>query len=127
MVKNLKISIFTILVLTLLLVLHLWGMAEHLYVEYWFYDIILHFLGGAGVAVSILCISKLLNIPLIKSNMINIIYLTFIAGVAWELFELYYDIAGHVFGTFEYNSDTVKDLIMDSLGGAAIVLIYRKK
>lgn len=102
-------------------------MAEHLYVEYWFYDIILHFLGGAGVAVSILCISKLLNIRSIERNTVRIIYLTFIAGIAWELFELYYDIAGHVFGTLEYNSDTIKDLIMDSLGGAFIVLIFRKK
>lgn len=95
--------------------------------NYWFYDIILHFLGGVCVSLALFCICKLFKINFILNNIWQIILFTFIIGFGWELFELIYDIAGHDFGTRAYNIDTVKDLIMDTLGGSLALYFYKNK
>lgn len=125
--NKLKISVLTLALLITLLYLHIRGMVGHLYMTYWFYDVILHFLGGASIALSTYCTAQLFNIGKIKNNLWNIVVATIIAGVAWEVFELYYDIAGYNFATTSYNTDTVKDLIMDTLGGITIFLTVRNK
>ena len=94
---------------------------------YWFYDVILHFLGGASIALSTYCTAQLFNINKINNNLWNIVIVTILAGIAWEVFELCYDIAGYSFATTSYNTDTVKDLIMDTLGGITIFLTVRNK
>ena len=93
-------------------------------IEYYWYvafpplDIFIHFLGGDCIALSVLYV--------FKENK-YIIPLTIVAGICWEIFEVYFGIAGHPFGTYLYNIDTVKDLIMDTLGAVAVYYINRKK
>lgn len=102
-------------------------MHSHLYVTYWYYDIILHFLGGVSIALSTFCITELFEIKIIKNNYWSLIPITLFAGIAWEFFEVYYDIAGYVFGTIAYNLDTVKDILNDIFGSVFVWLIIRNK
>jgi len=122
---NLKISVSTLTLLLVLLYLHKYAIAYHLYTQYWFYDIIMHFLGGVGLAMSFYCITIFFNIRSIKDNLWKIIILTLIAGIVWELFEIKYDLIGSPFGTIKYNIDTIKDLIMDTLGAVFVWRIIR--
>ncbi len=120
---HLKLSAITLFLLLILLYLHTCGIAYHLYVTYWFYDIILHFLGGVCIALSIVCVSEFFGIKVINNNLWNIIWLALLGGVAWELFEVYYDIAGSPTGTLAYKLDTAKDLFMDTLGAFVVWLL----
>ncbi len=112
------LPIGTLFVLSLLFFLHKYGMMNYWYVYYPYLDIINHILGGIGIAMSLLFILK---------NPKYIIPLTFIAGIAWEFFEVYYDISGYHFGTLLYNIDTIKDLLNDTLGSVIVWLIYQYK
>ena len=124
---NLKISLITLLILTAVLYFHLQGMAEYLYVKYWYYDIMMHILGGAGIAMSAYCFAIFFNIECLKSKIWKIIILTFIAGVAWELFEVYYNIAGARLWTTAYYIDTTKDLIDDVIGSVIVYYLIRRQ
>jgi len=118
--------LFSALVLsTLLLALHLWGMSSDLYVKYWFYDVILHILGGASVALAIYSIGVVFDLAWLKRFTI-VVLLSLVAGIAWEVFEVYFDITGFHVGTRDYNMDTLKDLFNDTLGAIALMLIVRK-
>jgi VanZ family protein len=44
-------------------------------------------------------------------------------GLAWEVFESVYGIAGAEVGTFDYYVDSIKDLINDSVGAIIGIVI----
>ncbi len=115
--NNSKLAFFTIVSLSLLLILHRFGIANHLYLNVWYYDIIAHFLGGICLALSSLYILK---------NTKYIIIITFVLGIAWELYEIYFSLTGHPVGSMEYGLDTVKDLIVDIFGACTVWLIIRR-
>ncbi len=125
--RHIKISVITILFSTLLYYLHKIALDNHLYMQFWFYDIMMHFLGGVCIALLLYCISIFFNINHIRNNILNLIFYTFIMGIFWEVFEVYYRIAGHPIHTLAYKLDTIKDLIMDSLGAVAVGLIFKNK
>ena len=83
----------------------------------WYYDLIAHFLGGICLALSALYILK---------NPKYIILITFILGVMWEIYEWYFNLTGHPFGSYEYNFDTIKDLIVDTIGAAFVWYIVSR-
>lgn len=107
--------------------LHQLALDNHLYMKFWFYDIMMHFLGGVCVALLIYCIALFFNLNFLKNNILNIIFCTFVIGVFWELFEVYYKIAGHPIHTLAYKLDTIKDLIMDTSGAVLVGLIFKNK
>lgn len=112
-----KLAVLTLSVLLFTLILHLFGMYDYFYVRFWFYDIIVHILGGVGIALSTLYILK---------DPKYIIIFVIICGILWEIFEVYYDISGSPFGTFPYFLDTVKDLVDDLIGGMFVWLSVKK-
>ncbi len=124
---KLKISAVTLLVLLIVLFLHLYGMAEHLYIKYWFYDIIAHVLGGVGIAMSVYCVALIFNIECLKGKMWKIIPLTLIAGLAWEGFEIIFSLTGSKIWSQPYYFDTIKDLIDDVIGSGIVYLIFKNK
>ena len=124
---NLKVSAITVLLLSILLFMHVYGMSHHLYMAYWYYDIFSHFLAGVSVAMSVYCITIILNIKFLKEHLWTIILLTFIAGFAWEWLEVDYDIAGYKLWTTPYYLDSLYDLINDVLGSSLIWLIIKLK
>ncbi len=94
---------------------------------YWWFDMVMHFSAGGviGMATVLYCIyfSRFLD------NKIKIILLSALAGlvvgIAWELFELYFDMTTFKEG-FAYITDTLTDLSLDMLG-AILFGIYSTK
>jgi hypothetical protein len=125
--KNLKISAITLFILLLIFVLHLYGMQENLYIKFWFYDIIMHVLGGVGIAMSVYSVALFFDLAYIKQRMWTIILLTFIAGLAWEYFEIFFNLTGSELWSKPYYIDTVKDLFDDTLGAVIVCTIINKK
>lgn len=102
---------------------------------YYQFDTPLHWLGGASMAVSVFVFLKILErhgAIKIKSALLQmlLVLITVMAvAVAWEMYEFVSDI---FYGTpFQTNNwDTMKDLIVGSLGGAtasAILVFTRNK
>ncbi len=114
--RNKKLAAFTIALLLVILFLHVYAIKGHWYIQYPFLDIILHFLGGAGLALSVLYISK-------KTN--YIIFSTVILGIIWELFEVYFDITGWPISSRGYRVDTSIDVLMDTLGATVVWFISK--
>lgn len=116
-------------VLALLRYMHGVGL-QGLYLEYWYYDIIMHCLGGLGVGLLTLAVLRSFApkyAPYLlqkKSRMMwAVICGAFVFGLCWELFEVYYDIAGYHLWTVPYYLDTLKDLMDDCIGGAVASLL----
>ncbi len=116
--NNNKLAVITLLSLGVLYTIHAFGISNHLYLSIWYYDIIAHFVGGICLALS--------SLYVLKSTK-RIILITFILGIIWELYEVYFDLTGHPFGSFEYNIDTIKDLIIDTLGACTVWYIAKNK
>ncbi|MDO8483079.1 MAG: hypothetical protein Q7S86_04665 [bacterium] len=107
--------------------LHVAATMFFLYSFYWWFDIPLHFLGGfcAGL-ISLYFYSYFHRRTAVSMRpsrgLLVAIIGTVMVGLAWELFEYF---AGITFNTVgDYPIDTVKDLIMDILGGYAAYLYF---
>ena len=119
--------IYSLIVLTLVLIMQVVGIEKSLYVQYPGYDIIMHILGGAGLGLALTAAVKLHGNTLVHKRSLIIIG-TIALGIIWEIFEVYSDIAGHTFGTKLYWIDTVKDLIDDTIGGVIVTwVVFGKK
>ena len=85
----------------------------------WWYDTMLHVMGGAAVAMFILS-AYLYYFN--KSPKINLKFITFVlvgvlvVGILWEIFELYFNLTSLDDGII-YKRDTISDLIADMVGG----------
>ena len=77
--------------------------------------------------MSVYCFTIFFNLSYFKENSARIILFTFVLGLFWELFEIKYNLLGSPFGTYPYYIDTIKDLIMDTLGAIFIWRIIRLK
>jgi len=110
-----KKYILALVVSALVLVLHLLGLEHALYFYYPWYDILLHFLGGAALALLILIFTKSW-----KKTIIGMLIL----AAGWEVFEYFLHIA--VQAKENYILDTFIDFIMDTLGAVAALLISKK-
>lgn len=120
--KN-KITPKFILLLTLffsivLLILNALAIKFHLYFTTWWADNINHFLGGAIFALVFYNFSLYINhqkdFSKIKRNAL-IIFSILIIGIFWEVFEWYFELT--FVSDADYWSDTILDVIMDTIGG----------
>ena len=116
--------IFGLIVLVATLCAHLLGLNGY-YVEYGWYDIFMHILGGLGIGISLAAFIKQ-NTHRIIHKRRAIIIGALIAGIIWELFEVIYNIAGYPVGTKLYFLDTLKDLVDDCIGGAFASWLFIK-
>lgn len=94
--------------------------ANKLYL-YWtvlWFDNIMHFLGGVVVAMfAVLLWQNYLDKNISFKKTIGVsIYLSFIVGVIWEDFELYFKIED-LSNLRPYFADTSLDIVLDMLGG----------
>lgn len=121
-----KIYIPAILVLVLVLVFHILGMNMHWYMQFSWYDIVMHITTGAGIALSALWFLETIRKDNLKSNLMWMVVLTLAAGIIWEVFEVIYNIAGFHYGTLRYWVDSVKDLADDTLGSLIVYIFFKK-
>lgn len=94
----------------------------------WWYDIILHHLGGACAGTAFLYFYfdffKLSKFDKIKAVKLTFLFVLFI-GVAWEIYELLHHDTSLADGVYYYR-DTISDLIADSVGGFFAVIFSFK-
>lgn len=86
---------------------------------FWF-DILLHVLGGLWIGLAAAWFFSLLGLRL---SAWHVLMLALAGGGMWEAFEYVYDIGGSNF--MSYQMDTIKDLVDDGLGGAIAALYVR--
>ncbi len=110
---------------SLLAILHFIATEYHLYTRYPGYDIMMHVLGGLGIAFAVYW-TLVTFVPRYAVSFWTIVVWTFIAGFAWEAMETMYNIAGAPVGTRAYYIDSVKDLVNDTLGAIIAAFFLRK-
>jgi hypothetical protein len=114
-------QLFIILVLSLVLaMLNSYAQANFLYFRFWWFDIVMHFLGGLDVGlmsiwaytyfVSTYCDQRKARLFLVT------VLATLTIGVGWEAFESF---VGIYLTEAHIVSDTLMDLCMDALGAVA--------
>lgn len=95
-----------------------------LYWEFWWYDIMMHFLGGLFIGASFLWFvyfeaSRLKkNLPVFVATFAVV----FTVGVSWELFEY---VTG-MYNAVNYTLDTTLDLAMDIAGMMGAYLFFKR-
>jgi len=111
--------------LFVLAVLYFFDVQFYLDWIYWWYDMVLHFLGGVTVGLFALWGFEHFSDFNPQSKVRVLIWgvvLVLIVGVLWEWFELYVGFTMLDDG-MEYVVDTISDLILDTLG-AILTLVY---
>ncbi|MEI6305103.1 MAG: hypothetical protein WCP09_03775 [Candidatus Taylorbacteria bacterium] len=120
-----KIYIYAFLVLAATLIAHLFGI-NGLYWNIPSYDIFMHILGGVGIGLFVLAFLKS-NFSRFADKKVVIVLGVLGVGIIWELFEMYFNIAGAPVGTKAYYIDTTKDLFDDMVGGAIVAWSFIRK
>ena len=90
------------------------GIWLRLYWQFFWFDTIPHFLGGATVGAAVSSF-WLLKDRTKKSTILMAIVGALFVGIIWELFELYFGITSLSDG-IRYVTDTTSDVIMDISG-----------
>lgn len=93
---------------------------------YFWYDIMMHILGGVGIGLFVAAIINLHG-QSIKNKRKFIIFSVIIVGFVWELFEIYYDLNGYPLWSKLYYLDTIKDLIDDTIGASLVAYWVTQK
>ncbi len=114
--------IYALLILAAVLVSHVLGL-NGLYMGIRGYDVFVHILGGLGIGLFLSAFVNL-HFPNISHKRTYIILGVLVFGLVWELFEIYFNIAGYHLWTRLYYLDTAKDLVDDLLGGTIIAFLY---
>lgn len=127
MARESYLPAFFVLFLTGLL--HFIGAQYFLYWHFWWFDILLHFLGGVWVAATCFWLyyfSGLVKVQVISPRYFFLVPFVgaLIVGVAWEVFE-YLTGLTFVIPGIDYKVDTICDIGMDVIGGMVVYLYYR--
>lgn len=127
--KN-KILLISFLLVLVTGVLHIIGSINHLYWNSFWFDGLMHFLGGSSVGMLSLWFlfrSGIfeISVPNKREVFFYTIVCTILIGIGWEVFEFAHGIAVPVGGN--YSLDTYNDLLFDFLGGIVAGLIGRIK
>ena len=114
------------LLMLIIVALHWIGSIYSFYYILDWYDIVMHFLGGAWVVLFSLWI---LNTQYAKnlrfsSSFLHLLAIVIVVGVLWEALEIFMHFTS--FSESEYWFDTPMDLFMDVLGGSYGAFLYRK-
>lgn len=121
-----KSYVYALIASLILLGAHLLAIEHHLYVAYDPFDIFMHIFGGLALGLFIVSILKKRRYTL-KHPVFVVLLGVFVLGLAWEIFEAMYNIAGHPVGTKLYYVDCIKDIIDDVVGGSIATIFLRKR
>lgn len=110
----------------IIVALHWIGSLYSFYYILDWYDIVMHFLGGAWVVLFFLWI---FNTQYAKglsrfTSFLSLVSIVLVVGVLWEALEIY--MAINSFDEPGYWLDTPMDIVMDLLGGMYGTFLYRK-
>jgi len=116
---------FLFVLISLIALFHLAALKYSLYWEWWWFDILMHFLGGLWVGITALWIARqyFVRFTLTHRSALILTLISFITiAVGWEFFELW---AGVLIAS-NYGQDTVLDLFAGILGAIAAFLYVMK-
>lgn len=121
-------SVHAVVILTLFLLLgHVLGSVFSLYEEVFWFDMLMHALGGAWLAAILLTVGarrfpRLFMDAPFSDGLRRLILAVVLMGMAWELYEFgfafYATTAYGNLGFYQTWGDTVFDLILDAAGAA---------
>ena len=91
----------------------------------WYFDMIMHFLGGLWLGFLFLYILPHQEHPTSFSSVIKTLLFVFFIGIGWEIYEI---VVNDVIAQNPFNIlDTISDLFFDLTGGALSILYYVKR
>ena len=94
------------------------------YSSLWYFDMIMHFLGGLWVGMFFIYVFLTRKeLPMALRFSLKIILLVLVVGVLWEFFEFYINVVSAT--TFEWR-DTLSDVIFDLLGGLVSIFYFMR-
>lgn len=105
---RLKILLSLLILSGAIFILQDLALQEYLYWRWWWFDILMHFLGGILIGGIALIVSEFTKLPLLPVTVVALIGI----GIGWELFEWVFEL----YDTAWDPVDTSIDLIMDTLG-----------
>lgn len=88
----------------------------YLYWTTWWMDMILHFLSGGVVAMTVILVLSSLSWLSRRHVIASVIFSVLTVGLVWELFELWFEVTSLADGIV-YWTDTSSDIFLDLLGG----------
>lgn len=95
------------------------GNKLYLYWTTWWHDMIMHFIAGVVVAMTVVLIYQIFlkKFSWFRDNLVfTAVLATIVVGLLWEFFELYFEITSLGDG-LSFWTDTSSDLFLDVLGG----------
>jgi hypothetical protein len=115
------------LVVIFALLVHVIAEWKHLYFYYWWLDIPMHFIVSVSLGLIFFsCVSNFSTLRTYLSSQLKatvfVVCSVLIMGVVWEVFEYHFD--PHIRYSLLYVNDTLKDLLVDLLGGVSSSLIF---
>jgi len=134
----LKTRYFSIVIYLVVIIaaLHFLGLTFYLYWILSWFDIVMHFLGGAWVAITVIWLLFFSEFSAVKTHSKSpaptrlssvAIISAIIVGVGWEIFE--YTTGVTLVSEANYATDTASDLLMDIIGAfsAALFVVWNEK
>lgn len=126
---KLKIPLSIIILGILVLVLHRLALEHSYYFVYFWFDIMMHFLGGMFASLfGYYLFTKLSGGVLPRENryllLIDVILFVFIVGLLWETFELAFELT--INNRVLYLKDTAIDFIMNTIGALVGFFYFMK-
>ena len=113
----------TFLLIFLIFILNCLAMKFYWYSSIWYFDMIMHFLGGFWVSLAIIWFFHVKDVSL--KLIFKIILGVLLIGFLWEVFEVVID---EIFSKNSFNVlDTISDIFLDLSGGCLAVLYFTKK
>ena len=107
--------LFLLVTSSVLAALHILALEFYLYWQYPWFDLPMHFLGGAVVALSLFAMTAFgIPIPSAFRRLVPVLAFVLFVGIAWEVWEVLADISTR---EQNYLFDTAVDLVMDLSGG----------
>lgn len=128
MKKSQKALLSLVTLALIIVLLDSLGQLLRLYWSVWWFDVLMHFLGGAWAGLLLLSLSRYAPKPLrrfLPAEKHWFYYLAILAiGVGWEFYEV---MVGLIVTPEPYPIDTSIDIVMDLLGAWGIRKIYMKR
>lgn len=96
------------------------------YIGMKYFDSVLHLLAGVGLGFFFDALTLSIGSRRWHTRW-GIVLIVFGGGIAWEIFEAYFNITGFKLWTTMYYLDTAKDLLLDTVGAWVAVHIVTHK
>jgi hypothetical protein len=118
------------LIIWLLAGLHIAAEYYYLYWTYWWFDVLTHFIGGLWLGIASIWLYYFSGYvrtmrPSLRQAFATALMAGLVVGIAWEVYEyVVWQLSGEGLPG-NYVSDTLSDIMMDSIGAAAGFIVYR--